>query len=159
MKHIINIVILLLLSATAVLSCDARLMELPPTADDDGGYYQPEPDGTASYSLVISGMAIDVRDSRCLEEIKITVTALEQTGEDSTKEHTVITYTDNSGLYSMKMEGFENPVSCTVTAEDPNGLYGPGTHEIPSIEWDSDYNMQDHIFFVNNCDFYLSKTE
>lgn len=147
---ILNTMILLLVS-TAVLSCSKAANDIE---DIQCSTRPGEP-----YSLVISGSASDKDSSLPLEEIKITLTAVEKPakGRETSLEKT--SYTGSNGLFTLKADGFRNPVSIVLTAEDPNGRYKTATHEIPLITWDSSYNMDGNSFFINECNFYLEKNE
>ncbi len=144
-------IILLLLLATAVLSCSVGLsfeMDMNP----------PENHGNP-FSLTVSGTASDVSTSLPLEEIKITLHAAEPVSENDEYIYKTSAYTNNKGKFSIKMDGFTHPTSFYITAEDPNGIYDSAKHEIPLVSWDSNYNMSDNVFFINGCDFFLKKSE
>lgn len=149
-KHLINIVILLL-SATAVLSCS--VINAEPGSPD----IVPDADGT--WGLVISGTASDKNEAFPLEEMKITLhtAAISEDAEEVLFTKTV--YTDNRGGFTLEARGFTTPISCIIKAEDPNGIYASHTHEIPLITWDSSYNMMAGVYYINDCDFYLEKAE
>lgn len=137
---------MLLLPATAALSCSDSLTEdlLPPSDQ-------------VRYEVVISGTASDMDTSLPIEEIRITLNATEKLGNGKKKSYEKSSYTDNNGVFTMEVEGFTNPISVKLTAEDPNGIYQSATHEIPMISWESSYNMAGNRFYVNECSFYLEK--
>jgi len=109
------------------------------------------------YNLLISGSASDKETSIPIEEIKITLTATEKTPDGRTTHHEKSAYTDNDGVFTLKINGFKGHVTAVLTADDPNGKYKSATHEIPLITWDSSYNMSGNDFFINDCSFYLEK--
>lgn len=111
------------------------------------------------YSLLISGSVSDMDTSLPIEEIKITLSATEKTADGKTNSHEKSAYTDNEGVFTMKISGFNGHVTAVLTAEDPNGKYKSATHEIPLITWDSSYNMSGNDFFINDCSFYLEKKQ
>lgn len=151
-RNILNIFILLLFT-TAVLSC-SEMMPMEPSLNDDMN------EKPASFTLIISGTASDKNEAFPLEEIKITLHAAEIADGQEAELFTKTTYTDNRGKFTLSAEGFTKPVSCIITAEDPNGEYTSWTHEIPLISWDSSYNMTpDGTCFINDCDFFLEKAE
>ncbi len=143
-KHILKIFILLL-SATAVLSCSAGPMDM----NDISGKER---------SITITGTASDIDTGRPIQDIRLTMYALEN-DEDDNKFSTENTSTDNSGKFIIKMTGFKNPTSFMIRAEDPNGIYETGTHEIPLVKWSSSYNVSHGTFYVNGCDFHLKRAE
>ncbi len=148
-KHIANI-FTLLLSATAVLSCSAAFdMEIAPP----DSYYG---DGKG-FSLTASGTVSDIDNENIqLKGIKVTIIASENTLPHATVKSRS-TYTDEDGRYSVTIGRFENPTSFSITAEDPEGIYYSQTSpfKIPLVSWDSDYNMENNVFYVNQCDLYL----
>ncbi len=153
MRIVFNI-LLLLLSATAVLSCSDGLMqkeELPP-------YTEPGMDDF-DYKIVVTGTAsdFDTNPPMPLEEIKIILKACEQRSENYTIRTDKTAYTDNNGKFAVSMSGFKGPTSFTVNAEDPHGIYQGATHEISTITWENNYNVTDGVFYVNGCDLYLKK--
>ena len=145
-RNILKNILILLLSATAVLSCSEDLTE---------DLYNPS--YKEGYAVVISGTASDMDTSLPIEEIRITLKATEELGNDRMKSYEKSSYTDNNGVFTMEVEGFTNPISVKLTAEDPNGIYQSATHEIPMISWESSYNMEGNRFYVNECSFYLEK--
>lgn len=147
-RNIFKHILILLLSATAVLSCSEYLK-----ADLD------DPSDKEGYAVVISGTASDMDTSIPIEEIRITLKATEKLGNGKKKSYEKSSYTDNNGVFTIEVEGFMNSISVDLKAEDPNGIYQSATHEIPMISWDSSYNMAGNRFFVNECSFYLEKVK
>lgn len=148
-RNILKHILILLLASTAVLSCSPGMVE-----EIEDLKSQTNPYG---YNLLISGSASDKDTSLPIEEIKITLTATEKTADGRTISHKKSAYTDNEGVFTLKINGFRGHVTAVLTAEDPNGNYKSATHEIPLITWDSSYNMSDNDFFINDCSFYLEK--
>ncbi len=152
MKNIIN-TLMLLLFATAVLSCSVNM-----AYDRDPAPELPESD-YAGFQIMVTGTVAD-RDSSPatpLEEIRITLKATENSNDGQPKVSTKTAYTDNKGKFTINMSGFLNPTAFTVTAEDMKGIYETGTHNIPLVTWENNYNMYGATFFVNGCDFHLKK--
>ncbi len=138
-KYIIHI-LMLLLSATAVLSCDVGMNH---DMNMNGG----------AHTITVIGTASDIDTGKAIEEIKITLNASEEGNNPANKS----AYTDNQGKYTISMSGFTKPAKFTITAEDPKGIYGSSTHEISLVKWDFTYSSEDGNFFVNGEDFYLKK--
>ncbi len=143
-KHIINI-LMLLLSATAVLSCSAGL------AFDQ---VNPSQDSEMYFSLSISGSVTDIESGLPLEDMHITIYANQ--GEDNIYEKTA--YTDNKGKFTIAWDGYRKPTSITAVAEDSKNVYSPGRHEM-LISWDKNYNYIDGVFYIHDCNFYLQKKQ
>lgn len=146
-RNILKHILILLLSSTAVLSCSADYMPAEDVFMQDG----------KTFTLVISGSASDHGTSIPIEEIRISLKATETLGKGKTKIHEKSAYTDNKGMFSIKAEGFGNPISITLTADDPNEIYMSATYEIPMVSWDSQYNMTGNTFYINDCSFHLEK--
>ncbi len=137
---------MLLLFATAVLSCSVIMNDAMAP-------------GTDELSVTVTGTASDIVSGVPIEEIKIILHCSDEVVE---KDEPIIeksAYTDDSGKYSIRMSGFSKPVSFLVIAEDPNGVYEPSVLEIPLVDWDSDYSVENGTFFVNGCDFHLKKAD
>lgn len=148
-RNILKHILILLLASTAVLSCSPGMVE---EIEELKGQTN-----SNEYNLLISGSASDMDTSLPIEEIKITLTATEKTADGRTTSHEKSAYTDNEGVFTLKINGFKGHVTAVLTAEDPNGNYKSATHEIPLITWDSSYNMSGNDFFINDCSFYLEK--
>ncbi len=134
-KYIMN-TLMLLLSVTAALSCDKERM--------------PE-----ECAITVTGTASDIITNLPIKEIKLTMYALENGNYEKISIQTA--YTDYDGRFIIEMSGFRSPTSFTIKAEDPNGVYGISTHEIPLVTWSSSYNISQGTFYVNECDFYMKK--
>ncbi len=143
-KHILNILVLLL-SSTAVLSCANEL------AFEEGPSGQ---ESSMFFTLTISGTVSDTETGTPLEDIKINIEAF----RNMTTVYNKTAYSDNNGRFVITFDGYRKPSSINATAEDQKGIYQPGNHEI-LIQWDSLYNIEDGIFYINDCDFYLQKNK
>ena len=148
MKNFFTHIISVLLASTALLSCSAEYNEdamLPPVSN-----------GSHEKTLIINGTVLSLHGDLPLEGIKITLHAAEISSDNQeTVSDNIVEYTDNNGVFTLRSEGHVMPISCEITAEDPNGAYMSGKHEIPLIQWDNSYNMQGGIWYVNDCDFHL----
>ncbi len=151
-KHIAEKIFILLLSATAVLSCSAAFENeiAPPDSNYDG----------TGFSLTASGTVSDIDDNKPLGNIKVTIVASEKTFpyETVTSKNT---YTDTEGKYAIRIGVFTEPTSFSITAEDPDRVYYLPTspYAIPRISWDSDYTMENNVFYVNQCNLFLKKLQ
>ncbi len=148
MRYVIINIFMLLLSATAVLSCSVGMLNEP----------EMNPGPMEQY-ITVTGSASDIETGEPIEEVKITLHAAEKFTDDSSFLTYKTTYTDNSGNFSINMGPFMSAASFTISAEDPNGVYENATHEIPLVTWDFDYNISEGTFFVNGCDFHLKKVK
>ncbi len=129
---------MLLLAMTAALSCNKDII--------------PE-----ECAITVTGTASDLITNQPIEEIKLTMYALENGNYEKISIQT--TYTDDDGKFTLEMSGFKNPTSFTIKAEDPDGEYEISTHEIPLVTWSSSYNISQGTFYVNECDFYMKKAK
>ncbi len=146
MRNVIINIFMLLLSATAVLSCSVGIMNEP--AMNPGAMEQ---------YITVTGSASDIETGSPIEEIKITLHASENFADGQSFLTYKSSYTDNNGKFSINMGPFTSATSFTLSAEDPNGIYERATHDIPLVTWDFDYNISEGTFFVNGCDFHLKK--
>ncbi len=140
MRNIIHTFILLL-SATAVLSCSAAF-------DIESSY-------DAGYPLEISGTVTDADTGAPLEEIRINVQAIHQ----ETVLHTKTVYTGDNGKFTvfLAFDNFEDPTIFVATAGDKDGKYRTGRHEM-IISRNAVYNIDKGVFYIS-CDFHLQKAE
>lgn len=145
MKKAIRNIFMILLAAAAAISCDKALLA-------DNGY---ELDG--DYRIVVSGSVSALEGNAPLEEIKVTFNAYPVEVLYPLPIFSTTVYTDNKGLYSFDAKGFSSPITCSITAESQEGSYSSSTQEI-KISWTGpSFDMEHKTFFVNNCDFKLSK--
>ncbi len=140
-RYLLNI-LLLLLSATAVLSCSASF-DMNMNEIGSAGKLFP---------IEISGQATDIDTGEAIEDIRITVHANENGNTFLTK----TTYTGNDGKFSLSLS-FENYATTFVAiADDLNGIYESGTHEM-LVSWNAVYNIDQGMFIIKGCDFLLKK--
>jgi len=112
--------------------------------------------------LVVSGSVSEIGTSTALKGIRISFSAYLQDGSSLKPITTQTVYSDSNGIYAIEAEGFDKPVTCRITAEspDPDGLpYRPATQEV-NINWsDTGYDAESGRYFINNCNFKLSKND
>ena len=66
-------------------------------------------------------------------------------------------YTDNRGRFELTEGGFQQKITCRVTAEDQSGVYESATQEMV-VSWNgTSYNSQTRTSYVNDVNFYLKK--
>lgn len=109
------------------------------------------------YTIVVSGTVADITTTEPLENVKITLYAAEVTeyGEGALVNRTV--YTDNRGRFELTESGFQQKITCRVTAEDQSGVYESATQEMV-VSWNgTSYNSQTRTSYVNDVNFYLKK--
>ena len=141
MKHVFVYIIVLLSVTMAALSCSKPS-------------YEPSYD---SLTLVVSGVACDKNSGEVLEGIRIHLYAAgnSEAGEDKIQTNSV--YTDNRGYFTLTAKGFTGPVSCTITAEDRNGIYGFERQDL-KVSWSgTSFDTYTGNFYVNDCNFYMEK--
>ncbi len=145
MRNVLKNILVLLLSSTAVLSCSVGMVNDPALAPG------------MDLSITVTGTASDIDTNWPLEEIRIILHAEEAISNGTELLIDKTTYTDNNGRFSITMEGFRSPTSFTISADDPNGVYGGAQIKIPLVTWDFDYNISGGTFYVNDCNFHLKK--
>lgn len=138
---------MMLLTATLMWSCD---MALDSNSPEKG------------CTVIVSGSVSDINSSVPLKGIRIAFSAYSQAGSQSTPILTQTVYSDSNGIYAIETDGITNAVRCRITAESPDPVelpYLSATQEV-NINWSgSGYDAKQNAFFINNCDFKLSKTE
>lgn len=135
--------IMLLSVSMAALSCSKGLPH--------------DPYDNNTHTIVVSGTASDKATGTPLPAIEITLYAAEKVagGEISISTTEVITVSD--GRYTLTLDGFNEPISCTITAADPHNIYGTSQQEL-RISWSgTSYDEYTGYFYVNDCDFYMEK--
>ncbi len=142
-QNIIKIFIAVLVS-TAAVSC----------ASEDGILIFDMELNTKEIDFEISGMVTDKATEKPLENIKILVQAY----DSSNNLYTQTAYTESDGKYWLLFDGKNRPSTIIVQTEDRNGEYESGKLDLV-INYKSDINVKDGIFYINNCNFYLKKTE
>ena len=108
-------------------------------------------------TLVISGTVSDKETGNRMEGIRIRLYAAEdvENGEGTAKAET--TFTDSLGKFNISANGFSRPVTCTLIAEDPQENYDSQKQNL-NISWSgTSYNSYIGYFYVNDCDFYMTK--
>lgn len=148
-RSIIRIFIALLTTAVS-LSCSMAVV------DNDSSSLEKD------CMLIVTGSVSDVETSAPLKGIKISFSAYPQNGSSSKPLFTQTVYSDSNGIYAIEAEGFEEPVTCRITAESPDLKelpYQTAIQEV-NITWSGNgYDAHNNTFFVNDCDFKLSKIE
>lgn len=134
--------IMLLSASIAALSCSVE--DFPKVEETD------------SNTIIASGAVSDRSTGEALEGIIIHLYAVENT-TDGEVEHIKHGYTNSQGYFTITSNGFSNPVSCTITTEDPSGIYESEQQEM-NISWQGiSYDKYNRCFYVNDCNFYLRK--
>ncbi len=135
--------IMLLSVATAALSCSKEMSYKP--ADE------------SPYTIVVTGTASDKADGTPLHNIEITLYAAENISGGEVRIRTTKASTDINGHYTLAMEGFKEPVSCTISASDLDNIYGTAQQEL-RISWSgTSFDEYTGYFYVNDCDFFMEK--
>lgn len=141
MREKIAHILILLLATTAVLSCST-------------GITLENPSGSAG--IEITGAVTDAITGEPLDEIKITLTTIDRSDNESDNFIKTV-YTDNKGTFKIISEADKGINSCFLLAEDPDGVYLSDSQTI-NITW-TQSNMHHGVFYVNDIFFYLEKAE
>lgn len=105
-------------------------------------------------SIMISGQVTDAAGN-IMEDITIDFNAYIQNDAGGSTVSSETVHTDSKGRFSITAEGAQEPLLCTVTAQDKEGLFESQTKKI-IVTWDGP-SFQDNLFVVNDCNFHLSK--
>lgn len=138
---------MILLAAASVISCDKALL-----SDD---VYEMDGD----YRIVVTGSVSDLTDNAPLENIKVSLDAYPPSVLYPLPIITMTVYTTNKGLFSFDATGFTSSIICSIKAESTDGLYASSTQEI-NVSWTGPtFDQENNTFFVNDCNFKLTKAE
>ncbi len=152
MRNVIQHIIILLLSATAVLSCTAELAFNDSAMAPDDRY---ESDHANGYPIVITGTATDADTGKPIEDIRITATAKDDKGNELLTQKA---YTGNDGKFTLRLSFEHSKTTIVAVADDQSGTYASSTHEM-MVSGNSIYNIEEGVFYINGCDFHLRKVK
>lgn len=137
-----------LLTTAASLSCSMAFV------DNDSSSLE------GDCTLIVTGSVSDVEADTPIKGIKISFSAYPQDRTSSKPLFTQTVYSDSNGIYAIEAEGFENPVTCRITAESPDLEelpYKTSVQEV-NVNWSgTGYDQENSRYFINDCDFKLSK--
>lgn len=112
--------------------------------------------------LVVTGSVSDIETSTPIKGIKISFSAYPQGNPAAGPLSTKTVYSDSNGIYAIEAEGFNRPITCRITAESQSSdelSYKSAVQEV-NINWsDTGYDAENGRYFINNCDFKLSKND
>lgn len=152
MSAIFKRIHILLTAAAVFLSCSMVLMD----NDTDSS---PRED----CRIIVSGSISDMDTNVPLAGIKVAFCAYPLNGAGGgTPSVTQTVYSDSNGIYAVEIDGISESLSCTIIAESPDLEtlpYQSASQEV-NINWSGNgYDEGTGTFFVNDCDFKLSRTE
>lgn len=110
--------------------------------------------------VIVTGVVSDVADNTPVTGAKITFSAYPNNTLYPLPLVTKTVYSDSKGIYSVDAIGFEEEITCKVTAEGPEDSkieYKKMTSEL-LIPWKgAAYDEESCTFFVNDCNFQMKK--
>lgn len=149
MKRTLIYILILLLSATAVLSCSVGIQDAMPPYD-----YEESP-----MSILITGTVSDMDSKAPLEGISVKFKAYPDDTSDSPSVVSDRVYTDNRGIFTIHTAAPEYPLLCVLVAEDENYVYDNQTRQI-IVTWSGpSFDNHSNMFVVNDCNFSLTKKQ
>lgn len=113
---------------------------------------------TGSHKIILSGIVVDKDTNAPLEDIKITFSMYDQANPVSASLVKNV-YTDNKGVYNISIETRPKKSRCTLYAESPDSGYVSSIQEINILWSGTSYDQNSGIFFVNNCNFQLIRSD
>lgn len=150
MRNTIKKIIISLSAAAALASCSLALLNNKDEAVD------------GNHTVIISGAVSDITSNSPLQGIKITLQAFPENVIYPLPILTLSEYTDNNGMFTIGAGGFSEIISCKITASSTdmeNMPYSTAVQE-HHISWSGpSYDEEKLTFFVNDCNFQLSKAE
>lgn len=148
MKKILSYALSLLLCLAALSSCSKAF-----DVEMDMGEVNNE------RSIYITGAVTDSDTGELLENIQIEFNAYLQADLDSPAVISDAVFTNSNGIFTIYCEGSESKLTCTLVAEDPEGLYKSQTKQI-LVSWSgTSFDKDNNTFVVNDCSFNLKKEE
>lgn len=140
MKRYIFYIISMLLALPAAFSCESM-----------------HNDQAEDYRLVITGTVSDFVTDAPLEGIKISMSARIKGDTKGRPLYEMNVYTDNHGAYTIDLNSYPNPLTCTITASDKDKVYESSTNEV-EVKWSGvAFDSFSSMFVVNDCNFKLEK--
>ena len=107
------------------------------------------------HRIIVTGVVSDVATNRPLSEIKVTFSAFAENSLSILPLTSKTVNTDTKGEYTIEAFGFSEPVTCTLTAENPE--YGTMTNKIVVTWTGSTFDSSSKTFIVNDCNFQMKK--
>ena len=141
-KKLIKILALTVLMLTSA-SCSMALL-----SDEENAL-------NGEYTISVNGVVSDVETNKLLKGIKITFSAY---GENSISVIPLITRSVNTnplGIYSFKIPGFSEPVTCEIKAECAG--YETMTNKVVVTWTGNSFDPEEKTFYVNDCNFQMKE--
>ena len=150
MKKLMTYFLLALLGTTVLSSCSMGVFDAEPGIIGDG----------ESREVIITGLITDAESSKALEDITVYFKAYPQDKPDAGPVMTDEVHTGNNGTFTIQAPtGDPGNLLCTLTADDPTGIYQSHTKQI-IITWKgTSFDKELQKYVVNDCNFQLRKTE
>ena len=150
MKKLVTYILLTLLGTTMLSSCSMEVFDADSSITDRDEQKE----------LIITGLVTDSDNNTALEDISIYFRAYPQAEPDSSPIMNDEVHTGNNGIFTIQATSTDSgKLLCTLTAEDPKGIYQSQTKQI-IITWKgTSYDKKLQKYVVNDCNFQLRKTE
>lgn len=137
----------LLSVTTAVLSCSKESFDVMPDMEDGV---------LPAKSILITG-SVSNMEGQVLEDIKITFEAYPKDDVNAAPISTETAYSNSKGTFSIMADGADMDLICSVSAEDPDGLYESLSKQI-FISWKGvSFDASNNLYIVNDCSFVLNR--
>ena len=150
MKKIISYIMLILLGTTALSSCSMEMFDNDSNITDGGRWKE----------VIITGLVTDAESSKTLEDITIYFKAYPQDDAYAAPVATDEVHTGNNGVFTIQTpSNVSGNLYCTITAEDPKGIYQSNTKQIIVTWKGTSFDKELNLYVVNDCNFQLRKAE
>lgn len=150
MKKIISYILLILLGTTVLSSCSMEMFDDESNMTDGGRWKE----------VIITGLVTDAESSKALEDITIYFKAYPQADADAAPVATDEVHTGNNGVFTIQTpSNVSGNLYCTITAEDPKGIYQSNTKQIIVTWKGTSFDKELQLYVVNDCNFQLRKAE
>lgn len=141
-KKLIKILALTILTLTSA-SCSMALLN-----DEESSL-------NGEFTISVNGIVSDVETNEPLKGIKVTFSAYEENSISVIPLITRSVYTNPLGIYSFKVKGFSEPVTCEIKAECED--YETMTNKIVVTWTGNSFDPEENTFYVNDCNFQMKK--
>lgn len=146
-KKIKKLLALTILAAASVSCSQAFLFDDGTTVDGDK-------------KIVVTGVVSDVVTNKPIQDITITFSAFAKNSISVLPLISKTVQTDEDGVYIIESQGFNKPVTCTITAESTEQTadsYKSMENKIVVTWSGNSFDPYTRTFYVNDCNFQMEK--
>jgi hypothetical protein len=136
------------LLAMAIIAASSSACSLALLNDDEEAAMDGE------FKIVVNGVASDAKTNTPLTGTKVTFNAFPENSISVLPLISKTAYTDSKGIYNIEVEGFSEPVRCTLTAETDE--FCTMTNKLLVTWCGNSFDYRSNTFYVNECNFQMT---